>query len=465
MSCGAIAAAGLHPLIAFVAYGAALVLVVIGGLSRPPAISPGAAVITAVAAFVAALGMLVAGRLEVTPLAIVALLPLTVIGMVLIRGDGTARAGAARAGAPLLALALVVALADRQIFAPQAIGPGLLLAALVAVVAAAAAARGGWRPALYTLVLLTYASAGLAVLEVQPYRSDAVVATHGAAELFLEGRHPYADFDMLERLERFGVPADFATHLEDGTPLRSFNYPVLAFLVPAPFIATGLDDVRFIYLAEVLVLLVLVTISAREPWRPYALAAGVGGIAVMRQFVVAGVDPAWALLLLAAWLTRGARGSAVLLGLAISARQTAWPVAPLLILWTWRRHGRREALGHTAIAGAVALALHAPFLITAPEAVIGGITEVVLMPIERGGVGLSLLAAAGILPEVPRGVHTVAAAAAFGVLVWAYARRSVAPLSPLALAPLPLFLAWRGLQSYFALAPLLLLIEEGSEES
>lgn len=459
MSFGAIAAPGLHPLIAFVAYAAALLLVLIAGLARPPRISPGAAVITAVAAFIAALGMLAAGRLEVTPLLLVALVPLTAIGMALIRGDATDHPGP-----HVLALALLVALGDRQIFAPEIVGRDLVLAVAVSMLAVVVTQVGRWRLALYAVVLAAYAVSASAVLEVQPYRTDAVAATHGAAELVLEGRHPYGDFDMFERLERFGIPTAFATDLEDGTALRSLNYPALAFLIPAPLIAWGLDDVRLLYLVEVLLLLALVTISAREPWRPYVLAAGIGCLAVMRQYVVAGVDPAWALFLVMAWLTRGSRGSALLLGLAISARQTAWPIAPFLLLWTWRRYGRREALMRTGVAALVALVIHAPFLFTAPGAVLAGVTDVLTQPVKAGGVGPSFLGVSGLLPEIPWAAYFSGAAVGFALVIWAYARRALLARSALALPVVPLFLAYRSLQSYFALAPLLLLIDEGSAE-
>ncbi|MGH2379285.1 MAG: hypothetical protein ACRDGT_12530, partial [Candidatus Limnocylindria bacterium] len=293
MSCGAIAEPGLHPLIAFTCYGAALALVTVVALARASPVTERLATVAAAAALTAALGMLLAGRTEVAPLALAALIPLGTVGLILARGTALERAGI-----PLLALALIVAVADRQIFLPGPVGPDVLLAAAVAAVAAPLAfGAGRWRPALYGVVLAAYALTAWIVLGAQPYRTDTIAATHGAAELLLAGRHPYAEFDMFERLERFDIPAAFATDLEDGSELRSLNYPALAFLVPAPLVAAGLADVRLLYLGEVILLLALVTLSAREPWRPYVLAAGIGGIALMRQFVTAGVDPAWALFL------------------------------------------------------------------------------------------------------------------------------------------------------------------------
>jgi len=204
------------------------------------------------------------------------------------------------------------------------------------------------------------------------------------------------------------------------------------------------------------VLIGIVAKSAAEPWRAFAIAAAVGNVAVMRQFVAAGVDPTWALLVLLAWLARARTWSAVVLGLALAARQTAWPIAPFLTAWAWRHYGGREALKRAAIALLVAVAVHVPFLMSEPAAVIGGVTDVMLRPLVPGGVGPGLLFGSAI----PREAYLASAAAALLVVAafwWRASRGRSALVVPLT----PLYLASRALQSYFALLPLFLLVEEG----
>jgi hypothetical protein len=373
----------------------------------------------------------------------------------------TASTAAYRVGLAALAVAALIAVLDRhELVASSIVAPDDLLAAGTAVAALIIAARApralAARFLVYGLVIGTYVLSAAFLIHAKPYHSDAVVATHGAAELLLAGRHPYADFDMAAQLRRFGLTPDWATDLEDGSELATLNYPVLAVLVPVPAVAAGITDIRILYLAEVLVLIGILAMSAAEPWRAFAIAAAVGNVAVMRQFVAAGVDPTWALLVLLAWLARARTRSAVVLGLALAARQTAWPIAPFLIAWAWRHYGGREALKRAAIALLVPVAVHVPFLMSEPAAVIGGVTDVMLRPLVPGGVGPGLLFGSAI----PREAYLASAAAALLVVAafwWRASRGRSALVVPLT----PLYLASRALQSYFALLPLFLLVEEG----
>jgi hypothetical protein len=363
----------------------------------------------------------------------------------------------APAGRWLLPVAAVAVVADRHLFVSSAgVAPDDVLA--VAAVIAAAAPR--WRALGAALALAAYVVAAATLIAAKPYHSDAVVAAHGGAELLLAGRHPYADFDMIERLARFGLPPEFATPLEDGTRLRSLQYPALAILVPAPFVAAGLADVRALYLAEVVTLFALVVLSVAPAWRAVALAVCLGDLVVLDQFVLAGIDPLWALLVAGAWLARRYRWSAVLLGLAVAARQPAWLIAPFVIAWAWQRRGPTEALSRAAIAIAVAILVHVPFLIGAPVAVVSGIVAPALLPLEPWGIGPAKMGADGFLPELPRPAYLAAAGAAYLAALWAFAtRRTGGRAAPLVLPLLPLWLAWRALQSYFAFLPLFAMTE------
>jgi len=365
-----------------------------------------------------------------------------------------------RAGRSLIAVAVVAVVAERHLLvASRAVAPDDVLA-LVVVAAMVLPGGSRWRAVGAGLAVAAYVTSALTLIAASPYRSDAVVATHGGAELLLAGRHPYADFDMIERLSRFGLPPEFATPLEDGTRLRSLNYPALAIVSPAPFVAAGLSDVRVLYLAEVLAIFALVSLSVAPRARAVALALCIGNLVILGQFVLAGVDPLWALLVLAAWRARRRTISAVLIGLALADRQLAWLIAPFLIAWAWRDLGRREALARAAIAGAVALLVHVPFLVTAPAAVIGGITDVVLLPLEARGVGP---AGAGLAAVIPRGVFLAAAAITYVAALWAFATaRARGRTAPLLLPLLPVWLAWRALPSYFALLPVMALLEDGA---
>jgi len=372
-----------------------------------------------------------------------------------------------RVGLGIVAIATVAALFDRHLaVASSGLAPDDLFAIVVAFALPLLAhlrARPVLRDAIATsLVLTTFALVGLACLSVVPYHADAVAAVHRMAEIFVSGQDPYAVFDLPEALARFNLVPDLATHVDGGGVLHTYNYPALSFLVAAPFVALGLDDIRWIYLAE-LVALAMVTLSRlRLAWRPMALATIVGNAIVLRQPILAGIDPAWALLVVGAWLSLGRVWlSPILLGLAFAARQTAWFVAPFYLAVVWQRSGRREAARRALIAAATLLAVNLPFLVRTPERFIEGVTAPILGPLEADGVGLVRFGLAGIVPLLPRVAYGVLAFVVLTALIAAVARwrRGVAS-APLVWPFLPLYFAWRSLQNYFMLAPLFVFVAD-----
>ena len=148
--------------------------------------------------------------------------------------------------------------------------------------------------------------------------------------------------------------------------------------------------------------------------------------------------------------------SAVLLGLAVADRQTAWFVAPFFLLAVADRAGPREALWRGAVALAVALAVNAPFVLGAPERAVGGMLAPMFAPLQADGVGLMQLGVTDryttILPRVFYTVVSVAALALLLVVAWRRPRALAG--APLVFPFVPLWLAWRSLQNYFAFVPL-----------
>jgi hypothetical protein len=372
-----------------------------------------------------------------------------------------------RIGFGMAAIATMAALFDRHLaVASSRLAPDDLLGIVVGFglpLLAYAPVRASLRDAVATgLVLSTFAMVGLAGLIGMPYHTDAVAAVHRAAEILLSGQDPYSVFDLREALATLHLDPLLATNLEDGSVLTTYSYPALSFLVVAPFIAAGLTDIRWVFLGEVIVIALLAVSRLRLAWRPMALATIVGNAIVFRQQILAGIDPTWALLVVASWLAlRRAWLSAVLLGLAFAARQTAWFVAPFYVALIWQRSGLREAVRRAVIAAAVALAVDLPFLVRAPERFIGSVSAPILGPLEPDGVGLVRFGLDGIGPLLPRAAYGAIAVLVFGGLLVAVVRwRRSLVSAPLVWPFLPLYFAWRSLQNYFVLATLFVLIAD-----
>jgi hypothetical protein len=370
-----------------------------------------------------------------------------------------------RVGLGVLAVACVASVVERHlVVASLTIAPDDVMALVVVAafpIIAIARLRPQTRDALATgLALAAFALIGLADISGKPYHVDAVAVPHRAAELLLNGQDPYRDLDVAEALAHFGIPANLNTHLVDGSVLHSLDYPALSFLSVTPFVAAGLTDIRAVYLAELILLVLVCVARVRVPWRPLIAAAVVGNTIVVRQNILAGVDPLWALLLSVGILFIERRVlSAVAVGLAAADRQPAWFFVPFYLLIVWKRDGREEALRRGAIAAAAFALPNLPFFITDPAAYWNGVTEPILGALEPFGVGLVGFAVDGVIPLLPRGVYGAVSILALGLLFWLVARRRhELPNAAVIFPSVALWFAWRSLQNYFSFVGVFALI-------
>jgi hypothetical protein len=367
-----------------------------------------------------------------------------------------------RIGLGLLAVATVATVVERHLAVETlVIAPDDVMAVVVVGVLpllAVVRLRPSARDALATgLALATFALAAMALLLGKGYHVDAVTVPHVAAQELLAGHDPYTTFDLPAALAQFGINPELVTHYEDGTVVRSLNYPALNFLMVTPFIALGVTDIRWIYLAEIIALVLILLRKVRIPWRPLVSAGVVGNTVIMRQNILAGVDPTWWALLTIAWIfVESSWLSPIAVGLAVASRQPAWFAAPFYLLAIWKRSGRAEALRRTAIVGVVALLPNLPFIIDNPAAFFDSVTSPMIGALAPSGVGFVRLGLDGPFPLLPRALYGTLAAVSFVTMLAVLWRfwRSV-PIGALIFPFVPLYLAWRSLQNYFGSIPIL----------
>ena len=365
-----------------------------------------------------------------------------------------------RIGLGLLAVATFARISERHyvVSSPGVVAPDDLWALVVVAVLpilAIAKIRPSVRDALATGVSLgAYVLVGTVLILGKPYHVDSVAVVHRAADIIVAGHDPYTDLDVVESLRHFGLDPALATHLEDGSDVTTYNYPALSFLVPAPFVALGLRDIRFVYLAEIVALSLLLIREVRVPWRPLVTAAIVGNSIIIRQNVLAGVDPLWAILTVLAFLFIARRWSSpILVGLACATRQPAWFFVPFYVVAVWKREGRREALRRVGIVAIAGVLPNVPFFVASPSAFVGGVLMPTLGPLEPYGVGLIRFAIDGEIPLLARGAYgalSVAVLAGLLIVLWRAWRRL--PNGTLVFPSTILWFAWRSLQNYFSFA-------------
>ncbi len=367
-----------------------------------------------------------------------------------------------RIGLGLLAVATVATVVERHLVVESiVVAPDDVMALIVVGVLpilAVARLRPSTRDALATgLALATFVLAAMALLYGKGYHVDAVTVPHVAAQQLLAGHNPYTTFDLPAALAQFGINPELVTHYEDGSVLRSLNYPALNFLLVTPFIALGATDIRWIYLVEILALVLILLRKVRIPWRPLVAAGVVGNTVIVRQNILAGVDPTWWALLTIAWIFVESRWlSPIAVGLAMASRQPAWFAAPFYLVAIWKRSGRAEAVRRAAIVTVAAVAPNLPFVIDNPSAFFDGVGDPMLGALAPYGVGFVRLGLDGPFPLLPRAIYGGLSAVSFVILIavlWRFWRK--VPIGALIFPFVPLYLAWRSLQNYFGSIPLL----------
>ncbi len=315
------------------------------------------------------------------------------------------------------------------------------------------------------------------------YHNDAIALNECAARLVLQGRDPYRDLDLFACYERLGIGADRTTPLrrglfagvtiyptdpqlddawaerrQGGEDLEFVwrpSYPALSFLLPLPLVALGVDT-NLLYIGCLMVAGALVAARSPASLRPFVV-AGLLGATCLAAFTVGGSgDLLYALPLVAAWLWREQRWSAVAFGIAVATKQLAWSFALFyLIALSMAGGGRREVARQVGVACSIFLLTNLPFVLTDPQAWILGVLTPALAPLFSRGAGLILLSTNAGFPLLPQAAYLVLEAIAFAcAIALAWRGRRTHPERGVVLAVVPLFFGWRSLFSYFFLLPL-----------
>lgn len=319
------------------------------------------------------------------------------------------------------------------------------------------------------------------ILVAQPpqFSNDGTSLDTNAAILLLEGRNPYTDSSMINLTRRFPIQPDWTTPLRVGqfaqgldypsmsdlqsvldTDLKAgsmpefeskVSYPALSFLTLIPFALIGDYNVLPFYLLCYIALVALGWKMARRDLRPWILVFALANVPMWTSTSGANLDVFTILLIVTAWLWRDKHlVSALLFGLALASKQTAWFLAPFYAILIFRQYGWRAALMRLSIAGSVFLAFNLPFILWNPHAWLAGVLAPVSDPMFPMGVGLVGLSTTHLIPYLPQSVYTVLEGLAMlGSLIWYWRICRTRPEAALLLAVVPLFFAWRSLPSYF----------------
>jgi hypothetical protein len=147
----------------------------------------------------------------------------------------------------------------------------------------------------------------------------------------------------------------------------------------------------------VMTLLAALALAALDPPPPRAIAAMtlVGASPLLLGNLMLSRFDLWVAALtvgaVAALLWERRTTSAILLGAAIATKLFPAVLAPIALVWIWRRHGRRAAIWWTGIVVAVCAAVFLPFAVVAPGGLGHSFGEQMNRPLQLESLGASFL--------------------------------------------------------------------------
>ena len=312
--------------------------------------------------------------------------------------------------------------------------------------------------------------------------NDGTALQQQAIENLFRGKNPYAHGDIIAALLKYNGSFDRVTPLRTGrladvfpypseTQLKAIwdraihhpsqsppelesriCYPAGFFLLPAPFIALGIKDIRIVYLIFVLIGLAFITLKIPPKKRLLFIVFAAISLELWNSLANGETGSIVFPLLLIAWvsLDKNRLLSAITMGLAVATKQTAWFFLPFYLILLWHESGFKSLGFVCAIIAGIFILLNAPFFIQSPSIWLASVTSPMTDPLFPLGVGIVSLVAGGILNIRSSLPFTAMEAIVFiGCVVWYMRNAKRYPYAGPIVAVFPLFFAWRSLWSYF----------------
>jgi hypothetical protein len=320
--------------------------------------------------------------------------------------------------------------------------------------------------------------------------TDSTALCQQAVENLLQGENPYAHANIIQALIKYDASFDRVTPLRLGRFANVFPYPTEAqlqqlwndavkdpakvpvelvsqvcypagsFLLPLPFIAVGINDIRWVYAIFAISGLAYATWRIPRGKRLLFIGAALISLALWNAIADGETGSIVFPLIIVAWLSLGENDwlSAIFMGLAVATKQTAWFLLPFYLILLWRKRGLKRMGISTGIIAVVFGAMNAYFFIQNPVLWVTSVLSPMIQPMFPIGGGIVTLTTSGLLniqSQFPFAV--LEALAFFASIIWYIRNCAKYPQTGPILAIVPFFFAWRSLWSYFFYMDLIVL--------
>jgi hypothetical protein len=312
--------------------------------------------------------------------------------------------------------------------------------------------------------------------------NDGTALSQQGTENLLAGKNPYAHANVIAALLKYNGSYDRVTPLRAGSLIDTFPYPTQDqlqqiwdmaiqnpsqsppeiesrmcypagfFLLPVPFIAAGITDMRIVYVVLVLTGLAYATWKIPGKNRLLFIAFAVVSLELWNSLADGETGSTLFPLLLIAWASLGKNRwlSVVAMGLAVTTKQTAWFFLPFYLILLWRKSGMKKLVFACGVIGTIFIVTNAYFITLDPALWLKSVLSPMTEPMFPLGVGIVAVVTSGLVNIQSSLPFTILEAIVFaGAIIWYIRNCRRWPYAGPVISVLPLFFAWRSLWSYF----------------
>ncbi|MGC8515159.1 MAG: glycosyltransferase 87 family protein [Thermoplasmata archaeon] len=244
------------------------------------------------------------------------------------------------------------------------------------------------------------------------YGTDEIAIDTYASYLFLHGKDPYINANMINVFSVTGFPQSLITPLLRGGSVQFLIYPGLAVLLFIPTVLLHVPSYSVLLFFNLLAFVVVYQYYRKTNFTFAAPALAVAMIVNMEYavFSISGVtDIVWVTFVAIAYFFRKKPWiSGLMFGLAVSFKQTPLLILPFFLFFLYNENDlKKDSIYKFLIAGILVFAVtNAPFIIANAYAWAVNITEIAFQPIIGVGIGPSIASFAGYL-YIPSAVFTI----------------------------------------------------------
>ncbi len=244
------------------------------------------------------------------------------------------------------------------------------------------------------------------------YGTDEIAIDTYASYLFLHGKDPYINANMINVFSVTGFPQSLITPLLRGGSVQFLIYPGLAVLLFIPTVLLHVPSYSVLLFFNLLAFIVVYQYYRKTQFTFAAPALAVAMIVNMEYavFSINGVtDIVWVTFVAIAYFFRKKPWiSGLMFGLAVSFKQTPLVILPFFLFFLYNENDlKKDSIYKFLTAGILVFVVtNAPFIISNAYAWAVNITEIAFQPIIGVGIGPSITSFAGYI-YVPSAVFTI----------------------------------------------------------